>query len=283
MPCYPLVDSRAPHNTEIKMKIPDELKQQILHHSKTAAPQEACGFVISDYRKNELIYVPCENVAVDPVNHFEIDVDDFVQAELQGEIVAVVHSHPDSSTEKGLPYLSIADRECQVRTQLDFWLVAGGKLQIFRHIRPLVGRQFENNKQDCRNIVLDCYMLAGIELPDNSEYEFDWFEQSNLYEDGLARCGFEKIPFDEEPQLGDVILIQVGAEVGNHAGVYLGNQMMIHHSEGRLSARVPYDGFWLKSTHSIWRHSQWQKLHFTAILNDLAISHLSLKSVISAN
>jgi len=84
-------------------------------------------------------------------------------------------------------------------------------------------------------------------------------------------------PQDEPVQIGDVILIKVGANVANHAGVYLGDQMMIHHSESRLSARVPYDGFWLNSTHSIWRHSEWQKLNFMAILNDLAVNRLNLK------
>ena len=175
-----------------------------------------------------------------------------------------------------MPYLSTADRDCQVRLDLDFWLVVDGDIKCFRNIPPLIGRQFENNKQDCRNIVLDCYMLSGIELPDDSKYEFDWFESSNLYEDGMKRCGFFKLSQDEPVQIGDVILIKVGANVANHAGVYLGDQMMIHHSESRLSARVPYDGFWLNSTHSIWRHSEWQKLHFTAILNDLAMNHSSL-------
>lgn len=259
------------------MKIDDRLRKKILAHASECKPHECCGFVVSSHIDGQVLYLPSENIADDTINYFEIDPDDFVKAELIGEIVALVHSHPDSETEKGLPYLSTSDRECQLRTQLDFWLVVDNEIKQFRNIAPLIGRQFENNQQDCRNIVLDCYMLAGIELPDNSTYEFEWFEHSNLYEEGLVRCGFEKIPFDEEPQLGDVILIQVGAEVGNHAGVYLGNQMMIHHSEGRLSARVPYDGFWFKSTHSIWRHSQWQKLHFTAILNDLAISRSSLK------
>lgn len=115
-------------------------------------------------------------------------------------------------------------------------------------------------------------MLAGAELPDKSVYDFDWFKRENLYEEGLARCGFEKLAHDKPPQTGDVILIQVGAEVANHAGVYLGDQLLLHHSEGRLSARVPYDGFWLKQTHSIWRFKAWQKLNFTAILNDLQIS-----------
>lgn len=255
------------------MIIPDKLKKEILSHAKSTEPQECCGFVVF---KDGFSYIPCENISHDPVNFFEISADDFLLAEERGVIVALVHSHPDSAFEKGSPYLSIADRECQVRTQLDFWLVVYDDIKQFRSISPLIGRQFENNKQDCRNIILDCYMLAGIELPDQSTYEFEWFEHSNLYEEGLARCGFEKIPFDEEPQLGDVILIKVGASFANHAGVYLGDQMMVHHSESRLSARVPYDGFWLNSTHSIWRHSEWQKLHFMAILNDLAMNHSSL-------
>ncbi|MDE8035882.1 phage tail protein, partial [Actinobacillus equuli subsp. equuli] len=74
------------------------------------------------------------------------------------------------------------------RTQLDFWLVVDNEIKQFRNIAPLIGRQFENNKQDCRNIILDCYMLAGTELPDQSTYEFEWFEHSNLYEEGLIRC-----------------------------------------------------------------------------------------------
>lgn len=275
MQCYPLAVSLVLHNTEIKMQIDDRLKKEILDHAKQCEPQESCGFVVLE--QGELVFYPCPNIADDPEHFFEIDYEEWVMTSELGEIIALVHSHPDSVLEKGLPYLSIADRRCQVRTQLDFWLVVDNDIKQFRPIEPLIGRQFENNKQDCRNIILDCYMLAGIELPEQSTYEFEWFEHSNLYEEGLVRCGFEKIPFDEEPQLGDVILIQVGSEVGNHAGVYLGNQMMIHHSEGRLSARVPYDGFWLKSTHSIWRHSQWQKLHFMAILNDLAISRSSLK------
>ncbi|MCK3656226.1 phage tail protein [Pasteurellaceae bacterium Macca] len=257
------------------MKIDDQTRKEILAHARQSEPQESCGFVISI--ADGLYYFPCNNVADDPVNYFEISPDEFIQAEGLGRIVALVHSHPDSEHALGLPYLSTADRECQLRTGLDFWLVVSGEIRCFRAIPPLLGRKFENNKQDCRNILLDCYALSGIELPDHSTYEFNWFESANLYEEGLIRCGFEKLPFDETPQLGDVVLIKVGADVANHAGVYLGEQMMIHHSESRLSARVPYDGFWLNATHSIWRHSQWQKLHFTAILNDLQINRSSLK------
>lgn len=248
------------------------VEQHILDHASQVAPQECCGFVVAQHSNGELYYFPCDNIAADPINFFEIHADDWIHAMALGEIVAVVHSHPDSPAETGLPYLSTADRECQVRTRLDFWLAAGGKLLKFRNIPPLLGRDFINNQQDCRNILLDAYMLAGLDVPDDVEYEFDWFKSKNLYEENLLRFGFERLPQDEPPQLGDIIMLQVGADVANHAGIYLGNQMMLHHSEGRLSARVPYDGYWLQFTHSIWRHPKWSQLNFTAISNDLAMS-----------
>lgn len=100
--------------------IDDKLKQEILAHAEQCKPQESCGFVVFDGKQN--IYIPCVNVSPDPINYFEIAPEEFIAAEDVGEIVALVHSHPDSGEEKGLPYLSTADRECQVRLDLDFWL-----------------------------------------------------------------------------------------------------------------------------------------------------------------
>ncbi|EMY45733.1 phage-like tail assembly protein K [Glaesserella parasuis gx033] len=63
--------------------------EQILYHAKRSEPHESCGFVV--FKGGELRYFPCENVAVDPINHFEISPDDWIRAESVGEIVAVVH------------------------------------------------------------------------------------------------------------------------------------------------------------------------------------------------
>ncbi|CDH24888.1 putative phage minor tail protein (phage tail protein) (fragment) [Xenorhabdus bovienii str. kraussei Becker Underwood] len=44
--------------------------------------------------------------------------------------------------------------------------------------------------------------------------------------------------------MGDVIIMQVQANEPNHAGVYIGDGLMIHHMYGQLSNRVPYSGYW---------------------------------------
>ncbi|QIM62999.1 hypothetical protein A1D29_06680 [Pasteurellaceae bacterium Orientalotternb1] len=186
------------------MKIPDELKQEIIEYCKTAEPNEACGFVVLGYQNSEPQFLPSENVAGDPEHFFEIAPDDFIRAEQQGEIVAVVHSHPHSATSRGEMRLSVADRQMQDLLQLDFWLVCNGDLQDFPVIRPLVGREFVNQSQDCRVLCLDAYMLAGLDIDQSAlRYAFNWFEQGeNLYEQRLRKAGFEPLPTVELTELG---------------------------------------------------------------------------------
>lgn len=257
------------------MQIPEQLKQAILAHAKQTAPCESCGFVV--FKGKEMRYLPCENIAGEPESYFEISPDDWLMACSFDGLVALVHSHPDGE-EKGLPYLSAADRLCQAQCELPFWLVVGGEIKQFRNVPPLLGREFENYKQDCSQLVLDAYALAGLDFgqPKPSHYDFGWYEDGrSIMEENLLKLGFEKLSENDPLFLGDVVLLKIGSPVPNHAGIYLGNQTMLHHSVGRLSARVPYDGAWLRTTHSIWRYKNWQQLHFTAILNDLQASRLS--------
>lgn len=67
-------------------------------------------------------YFPCVNISGEPEAYFRMSPEDWLQAEMQGEIVALVHSHPG-----GLPRLSEADRRLQVQSDLPWWLVCRGR------------------------------------------------------------------------------------------------------------------------------------------------------------
>ena len=43
---------------------------------------------------SEKSFMPCENVAEDKENHFEVTPEDYISASEKGEIVALVHLHP---------------------------------------------------------------------------------------------------------------------------------------------------------------------------------------------
>ncbi|KLB55771.1 NlpC/P60 family protein, partial [Xanthomonas euvesicatoria] len=72
----------------------------------------------------------------------------------------------------------------------------------------------------------------------------DWWNKGgDLYAlERLQAEGFAEI--QDEPQRGDMIVMQIRAPVPNHAGVYLGEGQMLHHLADRLSGRVPYGGYW---------------------------------------
>ena len=56
-------------------------------------------------------------------------------------------------------------------------------------------------------------------LPDFERDDYWWEDGFNLYLDNMAKHGFEQV---EEPQIGDVILINIGADVPNHAAILCG-------------------------------------------------------------
>jgi len=171
------------------------------------------------HKNNEKVFYPCPNISSDPENYFEIDQEEWIMASEIGEIIALVHSHPN-----GLPYLSTADRMCQTRCATAFWLVVDNEILQFRPAPALLGRNFINYHQDCSQLVLDAYMLAGLDFgrpKPPAGYDFEWFESGqNLIEENLVRLGFEKLT-EEPAQLGG----RGGGGVGqvDDAGAHLGH------------------------------------------------------------
>ncbi|WP_261831111.1 C40 family peptidase [Leminorella grimontii] len=238
------------------------MEKMILDHAAACYPAESCGLIIGTPAGRH--YMPCVNIADSPTEFFEISPTDWLRAHTAGEVVAVVHSHPD-----GLPVLSEGDRAAQRRTALEWWLVCDGAIKRFRNVPPLLGRQFEHGVTDCYTLFRDAYHLAGVDMPEFARTDEWWARGENLYIDNMERTGFRRV---DTPEPGDIILICLGTSTANHAAIYCGEQMILHHCPNRFSRRDLYNGFWLNYTHSIWRHELWQLSGFTAILNDMAAS-----------
>ncbi|MGK4277346.1 C40 family peptidase, partial [Escherichia coli] len=119
-----------------------QTESAILAHARRCAPAESCGFVVRT--PEEESYFPCVNISGEPEAYFRMSPEDWLQAEMQGEIVALVHSHPG-----GQPWLSEADRRLQVQSDLPWWLVCRGAIHKFRCVPHLTGRRFEHGVTDC--------------------------------------------------------------------------------------------------------------------------------------
>ncbi|HAJ3528696.1 C40 family peptidase [Escherichia coli] len=213
-----------------------QTESAILAHARRCAPAESCGFVISTPEGER--YIPCVNISAEPEAYFRIAPEDWLRAEMQGEIVALVHSHPG-----GLPWLSEADRRLQIKSALPWWLVCRGDIHKFRCVPHLTGRRFEHGVTDCYTLFRDAYHLAVT--------------------------GFYRVPLSSA-QAGDILLCCFGASVPNHAAIYCGNGELLHHLPEQLSKRERYSEKWQRRTHSVWRHRHWHASAFTGIYNDLA-------------
>ncbi|HEJ9485624.1 TPA: C40 family peptidase [Proteus mirabilis] len=238
------------------------IEKEIIAHAKAEGVRESCGVVSGDR------YFPCRNIHPMPAHYFEINPDDWITAECYADIIAIVHSHPSYQ-----PFLSSGDRKFQLKTGLPWWLACNNKLYKFNPIPPLLGRTFSHGFQDCYSIIRDSYHLANISLADFKRDDEWWYSNQNLYLDNIQNQGFYQV---DDIQEGDVILICLGTSKPCHAALYIGNQEILHHRPDRLSKRDTYSGYWLKYTHSIWRHEQWSNYSLQAIYADLDVN-LNLK------
>ena len=230
--------------------LPETVLAAIRDHAQAVYPRESCGVVI--VARGKPVYVPCANLADSPNQHFVLAPADYVAAEDRGEVVRIVHSHPDISAQP-----SEADRVSCEKTGIP-WLIINwptGAIVEFApsgYKAPLIGRTWSHAVLDCYNLVRDYYAeVLGLTLIDFPRQEQWWLKGDNLYETGYKVAGFVAV---EELAEHDVLLMQIGSPVLNHAAIYVGNNQIIQHCAGRLSSRDVYGGGWQRATRKIVRH-----------------------------
>jgi proteasome lid subunit RPN8/RPN11 len=226
------------------MILSETVKAKFVEQAKAECPREACGLVI--IKNGKQVYCPAKNLAKGSDN-FILDPIDYEKADTAGEIVAVIHSHPNMSAKP-----SQADLVACEASGLP-WFICGIPSEQWEYIEPsgyiapLVGRQWSHGVLDCYAIIRDWYAQEkNISLLDFERSDEWWKMGGNLYLDNFEKAGFKKITL-EDLSCGDVILMTVNSTVPNHGAIYLGDNVILHHVHGRLSTRDIFGGYWLKN------------------------------------
>jgi proteasome lid subunit RPN8/RPN11 len=226
-------------------------------HAAACYPEECCGLLLSV--AGVQVYRPCDNTAADPLETFRIAPAAYAAAEDHGDIIGIVHSHPDATSRpsprdlamceaSALPWHILSWPEGDLRT-----LMPSGHT-------PLLNRPFVHGVWDCWQVCADWYEREWGLTFEAFQREDGWWEDAagpSLYEQAYARAGFRRV---DQPRRGDLIVMAVGRTAHpNHAGIYLGAEpglpggegdvvgdgpFLLHHLYGRLSEVIVFGGPW---------------------------------------
>jgi len=180
---------------------------------------------------------------------------DWVRAEEQGKIVAVVHSHVQGVLEP-----SDTDRTACEQTQVPWIICNPNTDEIIQfepcgYVAPLVGRHYCYGIHDCYTLARDYLKQRGIPL-----LQFPRLEPTEAFATG--QYGFNDENFKKthlrtidisELQPNDFIVFSMSKPY-NHCGVYMGDQRIIHHLHSRLSSIDIYGGYYIKQTERCLRY-----------------------------
>jgi len=215
-----------------------------IKHARKEHPKEACGLVVDG------VYRPYTNCADDPLTDFRISPQGYAGAMQEGSIQAVIHSHP-----QGQDCPSANDMAHQMASKLPWCIIPFGSKPFWFGdqcpIQPLLRRQFRHGVADCYSIIRGHFKIKrGIMLPDYPREDEWWLKGKNHYLDKFKEAGFVQIGLDEVKE-DDCLLAQIVSPVPNHAAVYLGNNLILHHLVKRLSAREPASRWQKFFTHAL--------------------------------
>ena len=155
-----------------------ENKALALEHARAEYPREACGLLV--IRKGREVYARCRNIGVG-TDQFVIHPEDYAAADIQGEIVGVVHSHPGMSPEP-----SQADRVACEASGLPWYIVGipsedWVRIEPTGFVAPLVGREWSHGVLDCYSLVRDWFRSErGVLLPNFARFDDWWKRGENL-------------------------------------------------------------------------------------------------------
>ena len=230
----------------------EQFLPDIEKHFSDNYPYEACGVLA--IKKGALNWIPCTNVA-EEAESFIMDSTEYLNIYKTSDIVGIVHNHPDGTSEAsegdinncnslGIPYyiFSYPDMDLNI-------------LQPEKNFTELYGREYQFGVYDCFEATRDYLESQGIQIPPRIPWEDDWFNKDLDYfrPEIVEKWGGKEVDISDI-QKNDVITFQVKAEVPNHCGVYLGNDVFYHHAVDRLSCRENLYPFWVQFIDRVYRY-----------------------------
>lgn len=217
------------------MQLAPATRLAILDHARHLAaltpPQECAGVITGG------TYQPLINRAADPHKAFLLNPRDWAGKKTE----AIVHSHPG-----GPSCPSHEDMLQQMLTAIP-WVIATTPTasqpceeDVFVFGTPPqldLTAGYRHGVHDCYSLIRGFFAEAmDIVLADIPRGWDWWHDGEDHYRRHYQAMGFRPLNRDETLRRGDVFLARIRAPVTNHAGIWLGDGLILHHLAGRRPA-----------------------------------------------
>ncbi len=230
-----------------------EFLETIREHFEKEYPREGCGII--SVVKGERKWFPCENIAEED-NHFIIDTKEYLRISRTSDILAIVHSHPDQSSEPS----ELDINNCNALGK-QYYIFSYPEMDL-TVVEPettttdLYGREYEFGVTDCFEATRDYLATKNIEIPPRAMFVDDYWDKDIDYfnEETIAQWNHKPISNLNEIKENDVLIFRIFSNLNNHCGVYLGNDIFYHHAQNRLSCRESLFPRWHKWLVGAYRH-----------------------------
>ena len=240
----------------------EKVKDKIKLLSLQDQPREACGFVIQ--KTEEVTVFPCKNFSENPTTNFSISPKDYLKALKLGKIIAVYHSHTDGTKD-----FSSYDLINSLGHSLIFILynVTEDSFSVFdpkKEKTYICDEPFRMGTSDCYNFVVSYYNNLNIILedPEKSRKE-NWHEvKPNLIEEIVqtnltTKEKWIKVNNFSRAKKHDILLFKMlPGRLGNHVGIYLGDNSMIHRPRNRNITIEKMSNKRISKIYKIYRNEQ---------------------------
>ncbi len=207
------------------------VRAAIIAQASATPMVEVCGLIY--YTLDSVHAYPCANVALDPVNDFEVAANDYVAAAVLGKVCGIYHSHPTGPAAFSDADLETARDMC---LPMYLWSVEDSKMGEYippTYVVPLEGRQWIWGMADCYETIRIYYrqchdLYMGDYVRDDS-----W--SGSTIVDHIADEGFEYVQGNSPIKVGDALLFNTVTAYPQHLAVFLGAGRMLHHPLYQLS------------------------------------------------
>ncbi len=215
-----------------------QIKSLIKKYTLDEKPNEICGLILKFPNSYELF--SCENISYHKTEHCILNPLDYVHADKIGNIVAHYHSQEHDNP-------SILDNITAFNQNL-YSIVYCWKNDKFYIIEPkledYLNIDFQIGINDCFSLVQRYYKREKNIIINNYNRKDNWhlIEPQIIY-NNIINEGFKEIKIDEI-QKSDLLFFGKSKNELYHIGIYLNNNLMLHHPRDNVSVIEYLNSLW---------------------------------------